>query len=133
MLDAPNTSSMLGKRDVAFLHNTLLYWVPAHGGHQFAENYYEDDGYWVLDFTVKRGKQNRLAIHQELQNAIRQYLAKAEHEKDRDAFIHICVLRPAPRTSLSGVQAWKIFQKYADKVGLPTGVTPHSTRATFIT
>jgi len=38
-------------------------------------DYFMDGGNWVLDFTVKGGKKNRLAIHTEATIAINRYLA----------------------------------------------------------
>lgn len=39
------------------------------------KDFFEDTGYWVLDFIVKGGKAYLLAIHPELQLALREYLA----------------------------------------------------------
>ena len=134
ILDAPDIFTLQGKRDAAFLH--VLFYAGCRiieAVNLRVRDFYEDGGYWVMDFKVKGGKQNRLAIHQELQVTIRRYLAEAGHGEDRGAYLFVRVRRPDPGKPLTGVQAWKIFRKYAKKADLPEGVTPHSARATFIT
>lgn len=57
----------------------------------------------------------------------------APHGLDRSAPL-ICGARKHQQSrKLTRRQIDRIFQRYAREVGLPLGVTPHSTRATFIT
>jgi site-specific recombinase XerD len=133
LLDAPDLTTLKGLRDSAFLH--LLFFT----GCRIAEpcrltvgDFFEDSGYFVLEFTVKGGKTNRLAIHQELQIALRRYLAAAGHEGDQEAVL----LQRADGRAGGGITpraALNIFQKYARAVGIPPAATPHSARVTFIT
>lgn len=90
----------------------------------------------MLDFWVKGGKRNRMAINQELQIALDKYLSMPGHGDDRDEFLFLPV-RHAPGTSdkkrkLNRKTVNYLFKKYAKLAGVH-GVTPHSARATFIT
>lgn len=134
LLDAPDLSTMKGLRDSALLH--LLFFT----GCRIAEpcrlkvgDFFEDSGYRVLDFTIKGGKTNRLAIHQELQVALHRYLSTAGHGEDRDAPLLLRVAAGYHRAGIAPRQALNLFRHYARRVGLPPAATPHSARATFIT
>lgn len=134
VLDAPDTSKLKGLRDRAVL--SVLFYT----GCRISEvcrlkvkDFYEDGGYFVLDFVVKGGKRNRIAIHQELQIALREYLGCAGHASEKESPLILPVQRSAHRKPLDTRQAYNIFHEYARKVGLPKGVTPHTARATFIT
>ena len=98
-------------------------------------DFHQDQGYMVLDFTVKGGKRNRVAIHPECQAALTDYLAEAGHGDERDAYLFQSVKsgravagKPLLRQTIDAV-----FRKHAKAAGLPAGITPHSARATFIT
>lgn len=134
MLDRPDTATLKGLRDRAILH-TLFY-----TGCRISEvcslkvkDFYEDAGYRVLNFTIKGGKNNKIAIHHELQIALRQYFAIADHGNEPDAPLMLPVQRYHLRKPLSRIQVHNIFHQYAEMAGLPKGVRPHSARATFIT
>ncbi len=97
--------------------------------------FHQDQGYSVLDFTVKGSKRNRVAIHPECVAALSAYLAAAGHGGDRNAYLfqpvksgRAVVGKPLRRETLDHV-----FRKHARAAGLPAGITPHSARATFIT
>jgi integrase len=67
LLDVPDRETLQGIRDRAILH------VFFYTGCRISEistlrvrDFFEDAGYFVLDFTVKGGKKNRVAIHPEL-------------------------------------------------------------------
>lgn len=134
LLDVPDLSTLKGLRDSAFLH--LLFYT----GCRIAEpcrlrvgDFFEDSGYRVLDFTVKGGKQNRLAIHQELQIALRRYLAAAGHENDKTAPLLLRTWNRPGRAGINPRQALNIFRDCARIADIPPAATPHSARATFIT
>jgi integrase/recombinase XerD len=134
LLDAPDLSTLKGKRDSALLH--LLFFT----GARIAEpcrlkvgDFFEDAGYRVLDFTVKGSKTNRLAIHQELQVARYRYLSAAGHGEDREAPLLRRIATGDHRAGIAPRQALNLFHHYARQCGLPTAATPHSARATFIT
>ncbi|MBU1344506.1 MAG: tyrosine-type recombinase/integrase [Proteobacteria bacterium] len=137
MLDIPDPFKLQGIRDKAIL-STLFF-----TGCRVSEvctlkvkDFYQEQGFYVLDFWVKGGKRNRLAIHNELQIALREYLRMAGHENEKDSFLFLPV-KPSPKTSdkkrkLSRKTIDYLFNKYA-KLAVLDGVTPHSARATFIT
>jgi integrase/recombinase XerD len=101
--------------------------------HLKVRDFFEDAGYWVLDFVVKGGPRHRLAIHHELQRALRAYLARSGHGAEREAPLFLAVRRRERRKALTSRQVSQLFHRYAREAGLPLGVTPHSARATFIT
>ena len=133
LLNAPNTK-LKGIRDRAILH--VLFYTGCRVSEVTTlkvKDLFEDSGYWVMDFVVKGGKRNRLAIHQELQIVLKEYLLASGHSAERDAPLFLAMQRSELRKPLTSRQVSKLFHKYALKAGLPLGVTPHSARATFIT
>ena len=94
---------------------------------------FEDAGYWVLDFIIKGGKRNRLAIHHELQRILLAYLAQSGHGAERESLRFLAAPRRERRKPLTRRQVSQRFHRYAREAGLPLGVTPHRARAAFIT
>ncbi len=134
LLSTPKRTKLKGIRDRAILH--VLFYTGCRVNEVTTlkvKDFFEDTGYWVLDFIVKGGKRNRLAIHHELQFALREYLAESGHEAEREAPLFLAVQRSEKRKPLTSRQVSKMFHRYALVAGLPLGVTPHSARATFIT
>jgi len=137
ILDLPRPGTLRGLRDRAILH--VLFYT----GCRISEvaslevrDMHEDGGYTVMDFTVKGGKRNRLAICQELRIAVLEYLEAAGHGSVPDSPLFLPVekrLGRPPRKHLSRIQMYNVFMRYAKIGGLPEGVTPHTARATFIT
>ena len=133
VLDAPNLEKLKGLRDSAMLH--ILFFCGCRASEVTTlkrSDYFMDGGYWVLDFTVKGGKKNRLAIHTEATIAIDRYLAAVAHGQDQQAYLFQRTQRPDGK-KLSYNTIEQMFQHYAKQVGLPLGATLHSARATFIT
>lgn len=137
ILDAPEASTLHGLRDQAILH--ILFYTGCRISEVCSlkvKDFYEDGGYYVLDFLVKGGKRNRLAIHQELQIALRDYLRAAGHEDKEEAPLILAAKSKPERNALSSLtrqQMHNVFMKYTKRAKLPRGVRPHSARATFIT
>lgn len=134
LLQAPSPQTLKGLRDRAILH--VLFYAGcriSEVAHLRVRDFFEDAGYWVLDFVVKGGQRNRVAIHQELQLALRAYLAASGHGDERESPLFRAARRTERRTPLTGRQINKLFHRYALAADLPAGVTPHSARATFIT
>ena len=78
MLHTPKPDALQGLRDRAILY--VLFYTGCRVSEVTTlkvKDFFEDAGYWVLDFVVKGGQRNRLAIHHELQLALRTYLARA--------------------------------------------------------
>lgn len=133
LLDSTEGDTLKQLRDRAILY-TLFY-----TGCRISElanlkvkDLFEDNGYFVLDFTVKGGKKNRVAIHQELQITFRRYLALSGHEQEKDYPLFLAV-KPRTGKALSSRLIDYIFHEYRKKAGLPSTFTPHSARATLIT
>ncbi len=134
MLDAPDIRTLKGLRDRAILY-TLFY-----TGCRIADvcklkmkDLHEDAGYSVLDFIVKGGKRNRVAINQELQIVLSEYLDRVGHELEKSEPLFLAVQRMNLKKHMSNKAIDNIFRHYAIKARLPQGVTPHTARATFIT
>lgn len=134
MLDSAQGSTLKDKRNSAFLH--ILFYTGCRISEALnlkVKDFYEDNGYFVLNFTLKGGKQNKVAIHQELQVALRHYLAANGHENDLESPLLLPLYQKGATARISPQQATNIFHKYRKKVGLPASITPHSARATLIT
>lgn len=134
LLQAPSPDTLQGLRDRAMLH--VLFYT----GCRISEvttlhikDFFEDAGYWVLDFTLKGGRRNRVAIHPELQLALRAYLAQSGYGAERESPLFRATRQRECYSPLTTRQISKRFHYYAQAAGLPPGVTPHSARATFIT
>ncbi len=134
MLDAPDTSKLKGIRDSAILH--VLFYCGCRASEITTlkvKDFLEDGGYWVLDFTVKGGKKNRLAIHHEAQIALRRYIFAVDHGENRNAPLFQRTMPPITGKKLNYSAVEELFRKYKTACALPEGVTAHSARATFIT
>lgn len=134
LLHTPPETTLKGIRDRAILH--VLFYTGCRVSevtHLKVKDFFEDAGYWVLDFLIKGGQRNRLAIHHELQLALRTYLAQNGHGTERESPLFLAVPRRQRWKPLTSRQVSKLFHRYAREAGLPPGVTPHSARATFIT
>jgi site-specific recombinase XerD len=132
LLELPDNETLKGKRDSAILH--LLFYTGCRAAEVTTlkvRDFFEDGGYWVVDFRIKGGRRNRVAIHHELRRTLREYLDAAGHRDARGAPFFLSV-RDTTR-GLSSRDVHRLFTRYARKAELPVGVRPHSARATFIT
>lgn len=137
LLDAPDPNKRQGVRDRAILH--ILFFTGCRISELCSlkvKDFYEEQGFWVMDFAVKGGKRNRLAVHQELVVAVHRYLKAAGHGDD----LHCPLILPVKhnqktnddRRCLTRRAVSLIWNKYTKMSGI-TGSSPHSARATFIT
>lgn len=135
LLDAPDARTLKGQRARAVLA-TLFYTGcrVSEPGALRVRDLHADQGYTVLDFQVKGGKSNRLAIHPELERTLRSYLAQAGHAEQPECFL-LQPLQGPPRRdrALSHDTVNRIFKAYARKIALPPHLSVHTARATFIT
>jgi integrase len=97
------------------------------------KHYSWDQGYRVLNFTVKGGKQNRVAIHPNCQAALDTYLAVAGHGGNPNEYLFRQVKHKRTGMPMHRSTFDQVFRKYAVLAELPPGITPHAARATFIT
>ncbi len=134
MLDAPNTDTVQGLRDRALLH--VFFYTGCRVSEPSVlkvKDFHQDQGYWVVDFTVKGGKRNRVAVSVECQLALADYLEAAGHGDERNGYLFRPVKNGRGPKPMDRSQLHQLFQKYARLAGVPEGVTPHSARATVIT
>jgi len=138
ILDAPDAATLIGLRDRAILS------VGLQAGPRRSEiasllrkDYHTDAGYKSLHFIRKGGEDLSLAINPQTAQRIEDYLAVGGHGGDSDGPL----FRPLrknqrqsnPRRHLHSVGIDRLLRKYAASVGLGSGYSAHSMRATFIT
>lgn len=138
ILDAPDASTLQGRRDRAILS------VGLQAGPRRAEiasllvkDFHTNAGYRSLHFIRKGGEDLSLAVNPQTAQRIEEYLAVAGHSDDRDGPL-FRPTRPGPdgalcRRHLHPEAIDRILRKYARLAGLDHGYTAHSMRATFIT
>ena len=88
MLDAPTSKNTQGLRDRALLH--VFFYTGCRVSEPCSlkvRDFGWDQGYRILDFTVKGGKRNRVAIHPDCSAAIDLYLVAAGHAEDRAGWL----------------------------------------------
>lgn len=134
-LDAPDTSTLQGLRDRALLH--VFYYTGGRCSEPSAlkvKDFRMDREYWVLEMTIKGEKTNTIAIHTECQIAIHRYLQEAGHgDAPYSPLFKAVKSGNNLGQPLSRLQFYNLFKKYARLAELPSSITPHSARATFIT
>ena len=134
MLDAPDTTKIQGLRDRALLH--IYFYVGARCSEPATlrvKDFGYDAEFPILHLSIKGEKSNTVAINLECASAIREYLDRSDHGRDPEALIFQPVKNGKPGSPLSREQLYRLFDRYARKVGLPTPVFPHMARATMIT
>jgi len=138
MLNAPDAKSLQGLRDRALLH--VYFYTGCRESEPCSlrvRDFHMDQGYWVLAFTIKGGKRNRVAVHPECQHALTCSIQamRLEHGEgySRDAWLFQAVYNGRPGRPMIRQRFYQLFKKYAKLADLPEGVVPHSARATFIT
>jgi integrase/recombinase XerD len=94
-----------------------------------------DNGYDVIVFKTKGGKENMVPMHPELKRVLDLYLAIADHFEDGDSplFVSISNNRGDKLAPLSPKSFNAIFNQNVAKAELPDFITPHSARTTFAT
>ncbi len=137
VLDAPGLDDFKGVRDTAIL--SIYFYTGCRRAEVASlklKSLLVDNGYNVIDFKVKGGKKNRVAIHPELNRILDMYLKEADHIIDGDSPLFISTAKNRDKTELKHLSPKSfnvLFKKYILKAGLPEMITPHSARATFIT
>jgi site-specific recombinase XerD len=138
ILDAPDTSTLIGLRDRAIL-SVGLQAGPRRSeiANMLVKDYHTDAGYKSLHFIRKGGEDLSLAINPQTAQRIEDYLAAAAHGDDSDGPLFRPVgknqRQSEPRRHLHPVGIDRILRKYAAAAGLGPGYSAHSMRATFIT
>jgi len=148
LLDAPDTTTLLGKRDKVILSLMLLCGlrvseVVALIPSQITTSY----GHHVLRFMGKGKKRAMVKIPEPLMDLIEQYqkasaLAGRRIGRNDSLFVHIVKRQeddgvqylPASNKALSTRAVAKLVKRYAKQVGLdPEEIHPHVLRHTFVT
>jgi integrase/recombinase XerD len=73
LLELPDNKTLKGVRDSTILH--LLFYTGCRAAEVTTltvRDFFEDGGYWVVDFRIKGGSRNRVAIHHELRIKLRE-------------------------------------------------------------
>jgi len=94
---------------------------------------FEDSGYMVIELKEKGDKVHRVPVNQELQIALRRYLAESGHERERNAPLFLHTQRKYAQKAINPRTTQRRIKKYALDLGFSERITPHSTRATFAT
>jgi integrase/recombinase XerD len=137
LLDAPDATTLQGLRDRAIL--SLGFQAGPRRDSIVTlkvRSLRQDSGFDTLLFTWKGGHQHAVALHPQIAQRIRDYLAAAGHAEDLDGplFRPIQSRRGLPvRRHLQPLTIDGILQRYVRQVGIKARYTPHSMRATFIT
>ena len=136
MINTPDLSKDQGLRDRAILG--ILFFTGCRVSELCklkVKDYYEEQEFGILDFVIKGGKRNRLAVNQELQIFINAYLEQSGHGNEKDAPL-ILPIKKNPNLNqvrfISSRQVQYLWKNYTGKINIQ-GTTPHSARATFIT
>ncbi|RAP32729.1 integrase [Candidatus Marinamargulisbacteria bacterium SCGC AAA071-K20] len=135
LLKMPESDSLIGIRDKAIL--SIFFYTGTRVGALTKlkmKDFFEDSNYTVLDFQIKGGRRNRVALHPQVQADIKEWLVVREHSHVPDAPLFYSFARNgnAIPTSISTRGVSKIWSKYKVLVGIE-GISPHSARTTFIT
>ncbi len=135
LLGQPDTDTLQGARDYAILCFYLYMGSRVSSASTMAvEDYYEDNGFYVLNFEKKGGQRQIEAVNPQLQHALNQYLGMSEHTSDLSAPLFISVRKDQfYGKPLSRQQFTNIWAKYRKKADLDRKFTPHSARATLAT
>ena len=136
ILKAPDLTKDQGIRDRAILGTLFFTGCRVTELCQLkVKDYFEEQGFWILDFIIKGGKRNRLAVNQELQIFLNEYLEQTGHSNEKDAPLMLPIKKNPNLNQvrfISSRQVQMLWKRYAEKTGIQ-GTTPHSARATFIT
>jgi site-specific recombinase XerD len=137
ILDAPDSTTLLGLRDRAILS------VGLQAGPRRSEiaslkvkDFHTNAGYKSLHFIRKGGEDLSLAINPQTAQRIEDYLAASGHGAEIDAPLfqnHRARNHDHAHQHLNPQAIDRILRKYARSVGLSRGYSAHSMRATFIT
>ncbi len=132
ILDQPNVSQDLGKRDKAILET--MYATGMRVSEVIAlkqANVFEDDG--IVRVFGKGAKERLIPIGKSALEWIRRYTADARGKLSKKGKAQDVVFLNARGKPLSRMTIWNIVQKYAAKSGLRKEVHPHTFRHSFAT
>lgn len=138
LLDAPSSTTLIGKRDRAILAVGLQVGLRrAEIAHLAVKDFRQNQGFWSLYVLQKGGTEYAVSINPQAEARIRDYLEAAGHAGDLEGPL----FRPTrsgagvtdPRRHLEPASIQNVLRKYVLKLGMGPGFSAHSMRATFIT
>lgn len=138
MLDAPDENTLAGLRDRAILS------IGLQAGLRRAEiaalkvsDVHQNRGFDALRVVRKGGRKEALAINPQTAQRIKAYLECSNHKDDLDGPLFRPLKhngkRQEERRAMAPDAIDRVVRKYAATIGLSTGYSAHSMRATFIT
>lgn len=141
ILDAPPKDTVIGLRDRAILSVGLqLGPRRAEIAHLTVGDLHMHNGLWCLRYVRKGGKEDREVLNQQTHARVAAYLEAAGHTEDREG----PMFRPVRRNHILGTDDMRrhlaphridqILRRWcAHALGLTSGFSAHSMRATFAT
>jgi len=135
LMESPEGDGLQALRDRAILY--VLFFTGCRESEICklqVRDFFSEQGYFILDFKVKGGKRNRVAIQNTCADEIQRYVDASKHGWNKDSSLFLTVKNKygAPPKELHRQTIISLWKKYALKVGL-VGTSPHSARTTFIT
>ncbi len=135
VIEAPEGSSLMAQRDRALL--SVLFFTGCRESEICrlqVKDFFAEHGFFILEFKVKGGKRNRVALHNACAVEINRYLDMAGHAGDSDSplFLPIKTKDKLSQRAFHRQSIIYIWNKYTRKAGI-VGTSPHSARTTFIT
>lgn len=131
LLDAPDTNTTLGIRDVAMLEFMYATGVRVSELINFIIRDFNPDEGFIRVFG-KGSKERLIPIGSKAVEATKTYIETAREELRRDKAIETLFLNWHGKP-LSRMGFWKILQKYVIAAGIDKSVSPHTLRHTFAT
>jgi len=148
ILRVPNTSTLLGARNKLIL--SLLFNAGVRIGtisNLRGKDVYEEDGYLVLNFPLKGGKREQVAVNMLIQACLKQYMGLMSYYSTNDYGNMVLSIPPdyplfpqmssnpkksSPDVAMTEYAVNRMWHKHAEKAGV-IGSHPHCARTTFAT
>lgn len=144
MIEVPASTACISKekRSLQALRDRAIMHVFFFAGCRISElcnlrvgDYFEEKGYFILDFKLKGGKRNRVPINLEAKIAIDAYLTESGHAQDPESPVFVALKGNqnlvANNKTMNRSSVFRLWKKYSALAGI-SGSTPHSARTTFV-
>lgn len=143
MIEVPETTAKMipEKKQLQRLRDRAIMHVFFFAGCRISElcnlrvgDYFEEKGYFILDFKLKGGKRNRVPINLEAKIAIEEYLTVAGHAEDQSLPLFRAIGTnkfTKPAACMGRMAVYRLWKRYSELAGI-SGSTPHSARTTFV-
>ena len=141
MIEVPQTTAkaLPEQKELQALRDRAIMHVFFFAGCRISElchlkmkDYFEEKGYFILDFKLKGGKRNRVPINLEAKIAIDSYLLVSGHSEDLESPIFLPVKTNQHKGEyMNRSSVYRLWKRYSAIAGI-SGSTPHSARTTFV-